>query len=96
MKVTDLIEQLRRACVSFSSEQLPAEIRYLDREGNVVVKPLLEATVDEIVFCLQSVNTERSSLSHRALVLEDVLAYARQRRYLGADRIGDIAAEVTK
>jgi len=96
MKPTDLIDQLRRASVLFAGEHLPIEIRYQDRYGNLVIKPLLEATVDELVFAAQLLNAERSILSRRVSALEDVHAYARRRCYLGADRIGDIAEEVKK
>ena len=96
MNPNDLIDQLRRASVLYAGEHLPTEIRYQDRYGNFVIKPLLDAMVDEIVFAAQLLAAERSILSRRVSALEDVHAYARRHCYLGADRIGDIAEEVTK
>lgn len=96
MNPTNLLEKLRRDAVPLGSEHLPNEIRYYDRYENLVVKPLLDATVDEVVFAAQTLNAERSALSRRQSALEDVHAFARCHGYLGADRIGNIAEEVTK
>ncbi len=96
MNRTDLLEKLRREAVLLANEQLPEEIRYRDRYGNLVAKPLLDATVDEVVFAAQTLNAERSVLSRRQSALEDVHVFARRHGYLGADRIGNIAEEVTK
>ncbi len=96
MNPTNLLEKLRREAVLLANEHLPNEIRYYDRYGNLVVKPLLDATVDEVVFAAQTLNADRSALSRRQSALEDVHAFARRHGYLGADRIGNIAEEVTK
>mgnify|MGYP000381981662 CR=1 FL=1 len=43
MNASTLIQKLRKEVVSIAGDNLPAEIRYQDRYGNVVIKPLFDA-----------------------------------------------------
>lgn len=96
MTSADLIQQLRSKPLGLFGEYLPDEIRYFDRNGNQVVKPLLDATLDEIAFAAQTLKAERAALSCRQQALEDMYALARKQGFLGADSIGRIVGEVTK
>jgi hypothetical protein len=96
MNTTKLTDMLRRAAVLHASEPLPSEVRYRDRYGNVVAKPLLDATLDEIVFASQCINEEISALIRRQSTLDDLHKFARRQGYLGAERVGAIAEEVSK
>ena len=61
-----------------------------------VIKPLFDATLDELAFAAQTLNAERSVLSRRMVAIEDVYAYARKQGFLGADLIRGLVDEVTK
>lgn len=96
MNANTLIQKLRKEVMSLAGDNLPAEIRYQDRYGNVVIKPLFDATLDELAFAAQTLNAERSVLSRRMVAIEDVYAYARKQGFLGADLIRGLVDEVTK
>ena len=85
MNASTLIQKLRKEIASIAGDNLPAEIRYQDRYGNVVIKPLFDVTLDELAFAAQTLNAERSTLSRRQVALEDVYAHARKQGFLGAD-----------
>ena len=96
MNANTLIQKLRKEVMSLAGDNLPTEIRYQDRYGNVVIKPLFDATLDELAFAAQTLNAERSVLSRRMVAIEDVYAYARKQGFLGADLIRGLVDEVTK
>ena len=94
MNANTLIQKLRKEVMSLAGDNLPTEICYQDRYGNVVIKPLLDATLDELAFAAQTLNAERSALSRRQVALEDVYAHARKQGFLGADLIRGLVDEV--
>ena len=53
---TNLITSLRKQLPSIYGEHLLDEIRYRRADGQDVVVPLGDATVDELAFAIQTVN----------------------------------------
>lgn len=96
MTANTLIQKLRKEVHSIVGDNLPDEIRYQDRYGNVVIKPLFDATLDELAFAAQTLNAERSILSRRQVALEDVYTHARKQSFLGSDLIRGLVDEVAK
>ena len=53
MKTPTLHQSLQAKLGAYTGEHLTATIRYQDRYGNLVEKPLLDATLDEVAFAIQ-------------------------------------------
>jgi hypothetical protein len=81
---------------SYACEHLATTLRYQDRHGNAIDKPLFEATLDEVAFAIQTLSAEGSAIHRRRSALESLYTLARDRGCLGADTVGEIASEVTK
>ncbi len=96
MSANPMFEKLRRHLGSYRGEFLPDDICYFDRYRNLVVKPLLDASLDEIAFAVETLKAENIAISCRRDALESIYAQARKHGAVGADRIGQIAEEVTK
>lgn len=96
MNTKSLHQSLQAKLGGFTGEHLAATICYLDRDGNVVDKPLFEATLDEIAFAIQTLSSESSALHRRRSALENLYTLAREHACLGKDTVGKIALEVTK
>ena len=96
MKTPTLHRALQSKLGSFVGEHLDTAIRYEDREGNGVDKPLLDATLDEVAFAIQALGRECMAIHRRRSALEALYALARERAFHGAETIGEIAVEVTK
>lgn len=96
MSTNPMFEKLRRHLGAYRGEDLPAEICYFDRYRNLVVKPLLDASLDEIAFAVQTLHEESMVLSGRRNALEFLYSFSRKHGAVGADQIGQIAEEVTK
>ena len=96
MSTNPLFEKLRRHLGAYRGEDLPAEICYYDRYRNLVVKPLLDASLDEIAFAVQTLSEESKAISCRRSALDYLYTFSRKRGAVGADQIGQIAEEVTK
>ena len=96
MNANTLIQKLRKEVMSLAGDNLPAEIRYQDRYGNLVEKPLLDATLDEVAFAIQTLNAESASIHRRRSALDSLYTMARENGCLGSDTVGAVAVEVTK
>lgn len=91
-----LFQSLQAKLGSYAGAHLVTTLRYQDRHGNAIDKPLLEATLDEVAFAIQTLSAEGSAIHRRRSALESLYALARDRGCLGADTVGAIASEVTK
>lgn len=96
MKTQTLHQSLQKKIGAFSGEYLPTTINYLDRYGNTVAKPLLDATLDEVAFSIQTLGTEISAIHRRRSSLESLYNLSREHGCLGLNTVGEIALEVTK
>jgi hypothetical protein len=96
MKTQTLHQSLQTKLDSYAGEHLTATICYQDRCGNTVEKPLLDATLDEVAFAIQTLSAEGSAIHRRRVALESLHTIARDHGCIGADTIGAIAVEVTK
>lgn len=96
MKTQTLHQELQHKLGGYVGEHLGTSIRYEDRYGNVVEKPLMDATLDEVAFAIQSLCRESSAIHRRRNALEALYTLARERDCHGAETIGTIAVEVTK
>ena len=96
MKTQTLHQSLQSKLGSYAGEHLTATICYQDRSGNTVEKPLLDATLDEVAFAIQTLNAESSAIHRRRSALDALYTLARDHGSVGADSVGIIAAEVTK
>jgi hypothetical protein len=96
MKTPALHQALQKKLGGFVGEHLDTSIRYDDRDGNVVEKPVLDATLDEVAFAIQALCRESSAIHRRRSALEALYTLARERTCHGAETIGEIAVEVTK
>ena len=96
MKTPTLHQSLQAKLGSYSGEYLATTLRYLDRYGNTVEKPLLDASLDEVAFAIQMLSAESSAIHRRRSALDSLYTIARDHGCLGADTVGAIAAEVTK
>ena len=96
MKSPTLHHALQAKLGSLAGEHLAPTLSYQDRYGNVVEKPLLDATLDEVAFSIQTLSAEGSVIHRRRSALDSLYTLARDRGGLGADTVGAIATEVTK
>lgn len=95
MNTSTLYQSLQAKLGPYTGEHLSAVIRYEDRYGNLVEKPLLDATLDEVAFAIQTLGAESASIYQRRNALEKLYAIARERGCLGSDTVDVIAVEVT-
>lgn len=91
-----LYESLQRMLGAYAGEHLTPVIRLQGRDGNLVEKPLLDATLDEVAFAIRILSAEGSAIHRRRSALESLYDLAREHGCLGADTVDAIAAEVTK
>lgn len=96
MSTQPLFEKLRRHLGSYRGEFLPDEVCYFDRYRNLVVKPILDASLDEIAFAIETLKAENVAIACRRDALETLYAQARKQGAVGADPIVRIAEGVTK
>ena len=96
MKTPTLHQALQKKLGGFVGEHLDTAIRYDDRDGNVVEKPLLDTTLDEVAVAIQALCRESSAIHRRRSALEALYTLARERTCHGAETVGTIAVEVTK
>ena len=96
MKTQTLHQSLQAKLGTFAGEHLTSTISYMDRYGNTVEKPLLDATLDEIAFSIQTLCAESSAIHRRRSALESLYTMAREHGCLGLNTVGEIALEVTK
>ena len=96
MKTPTLHQSLQVKLGSFAGEHLVTNLRYQDQYGNSVEKPLLDATLDEVAFSIQTLSAEGSAIHRRRSALESFYTLARDNGCLGQDTVAEIAVEVTK
>ena len=96
MKTPTLHQSLQVKLGSYAGEHLVTTLRYLDQYGNSVEKPLLDATLDEVAFSIQTLSAEGSAIHRRRSALESFYTLARDHGCLGQDTVAEIAVEVTK
>ncbi len=96
MNTKTLFENLVSHLGAYRGADLPCEICYFDRYRNLVVKPLLDATLDEIAFAVQTMSEESMAIGCRRNALEYLYSFSRKRGAIGADQISTIAEGVTK
>ncbi len=96
MKTPTLHQSLQVKLGSFAGEHLVTTLRYQDQYGNSVEKPLLDATLDEVAFSIQTLSAEGSAIHRRRSALESLYTLAREHGCLGQDTVSEIAVEVTK
>ncbi|WP_045758570.1 hypothetical protein [Xanthomonas albilineans] len=87
----NLITSLRQKLFYVYGEHLPDEIHYHRADGQHVVVALQNATVDELAFAIQTINTKSVALSRHRTALEEIHNELRKRCACGADRIADVA-----
>lgn len=96
MKTTTLHQALQKKLGGYVGEHLDVAIRYDDRDGNTVDKPLMDATLDEVAFAIQALCRESSAIHRRRSALEALYTLAREHACHGAETVDTIAVEVTK
>ena len=96
MKTPTLHQSLQDKLGSFAGEHLVTTLRYQDQYGNSVEKPLLDATLDEVAFSIQTLSAEGSAIHRRRSALESLYTLARDYGCLGQDTVAEIAVEVKK
>lgn len=96
MKTPTLYQALQVKLGTYAGEHLTATISYQDRYSNTVEKPLLDATLDEIAFSIQTLCAESAAIHRRRSALESLYTLAREHGCLGLNTVGEIALEVTK
>lgn len=94
MKTSTPHQALQNKLGPYAGEHLAPTLRYRDRYGNTVEKPLLAATLDEVAFAIQTLSAETSAIHRQRNALDSLYTLARNRGCLGADTIAAIAAEV--
>jgi hypothetical protein len=94
MKPETLFQSLQAKLGMFTGDHLSPVIRYQDRAGNFIEKSLLEATLDEVAFAIQTLAAESSTLYQRRNALEKLYTVARERGHLGSDTVEAITTEV--
>ncbi|WP_045770436.1 hypothetical protein [Xanthomonas albilineans] len=87
----NLITSLRQKLSYLYGEHLPEEIHYHRADGQHVMVALQDATVDQLAFAIQTINTESVALSRHRNALEELHTEVRKRSACGADRIADVA-----
>ena len=70
MKTSTLHQSLQAKLGSYAGEHLVTTLRYQDQYGNSVEKPLLDATLDEVAFSIQTLSAEGSAIHRRRSALE--------------------------
>ena len=84
-----------RKSLSFYSASLPDAVR-IPANGTTrpdeVVRPLMDATVDDIAFAIQGMEKERRVIMHRAGALEELYEAARKRGAIGTTTIAEAFA----
>lgn len=96
MTTQTLYQSLQGKLGSYVGEHLTPAIRYQDRNGNLVEKALMDATLDDIAFAIQALGAESAAIHRRRNALDSLYSLAREHGSVGSDLVGDIAAEVTK
>ena len=96
MKTLSLYESLQVKVGYYAGEHLTPTLQYLDRGGNLVQKPLLEATLDEVAFAIQTLSVQSSDVHRRRNALEAIYTLAREHGFVGSETVNAIAGEVTK
>lgn len=96
MKTPTLHQALQAKLGYYAGEHLVTTLRYQDQYGNSVEKPLLDATLDEVAFSIQTLSAEGSAIHRRRSALDSLYTLARDHGCLGQDTVGAIATEVTK
>ena len=96
MKTPTLHQSLQVKLGSYAGEHLVTTLRYQDQYGNSVEKPLLDATLDEVAFSIQTLSAEGSAIHRRRSALDSLYTLARDHGCLGQDTVAKIAVEVTK
>jgi len=96
MTTPTVYQSLQAKLGLYAGEHLSTTLRYQDRYGNTVAKPLVDATLDEVAFAIQALSAEGFAIHRRRSALDNLYTLARDHGCLGADTVGAIAAEVTK
>ena len=96
MTTSRLFEALQKKLGTYARENLDDTIRYQDQDGNHIDKPLLEATLDEVAFAIQTLGAESSNIILRRNSLNSLYTLAREHGCVGSKTISEIAQEVTK
>ena len=84
----------------FMRHHVPAYFRYLPDTVRIpalegtrpddVVRPLEDATLDDLAFAIQELDSENTKLLRRVRDLRDLYELARKRGALGASNLGDV------
>jgi hypothetical protein len=84
------IESLRKKSIFLSD--LPATIRVPGHGGNPTIDGLHveEASVDDLAFAIQGLESERSHISGQLNALQQLHDLARKRGAIGTNKVGDI------
>lgn len=96
MNTPTLHQSLQAKLGAYAGEHLANTIRYYDRHGDLVEKPLLDATLDEVAFAIQTLSVESAAIHRCRSALDRLYTLAREHSCLGSDTVGVIAVEVTK
>ena len=96
MSTPTLHQSLQKKIGTCFGEYLPTTIKFQDRFGNTMEKPILDATLDEIAFSIQTLGAESSAIHCRRSSLERLYNLAREHGCFGSDTVNEIAVEVTK
>lgn len=96
MSTPTLHQTLQKKIGSIYGDNLPTTIKFQNRLGNTMEKHLLDATLDEIAFSIQLLQTESSAIHSRRGSLESLYNLAREHGCFGSDTVNQIAVEVAK
>ncbi len=96
MSTPTVHQTLQKKIGSLYGDSLPTTIKFQDRLGNTMEKQLPDATLDEIAFSIQLLQTESSAILARRSSLERLYNLAREPACFGSDTVKQIALEVTK
>lgn len=97
MKPKTPLPQLLSAAHPHTMDGLPSSIRIpaADLRGpDEVVRPLEEATIDDVAFAVLAIESESRAVYRRLSALRALYELARKRGALGADTVSHIFAEL--
>lgn len=93
-----LLDRLRELPQIYSKD-LPASIRIPAVPGQCndeVLRPLLDASLDDVAFGIQALEQESSALFRRIQALRDLYTQARKRGALGSTSVAQAFADISK
>lgn len=98
MKTKPSLLDLLRQQSSMYMRDLPDSVRIPALDGNRpddVIRPVLDATIDDIAFAVQGLEAESTAIHRRLGALRDLYEMARKRGALGFTPVSEAFARLT-